>query len=114
MDFQEAAEKLREFARKRDWEKFHSPKNLASALVVEAAELLEIFQWMKEEESRTPDERVLGEIREEIADIQIYLVRLCDVLGIDLSDAVKRKIEKNSEKYPVEKSRGNSKKYDEI
>ncbi len=108
------AEKLREFAQKRDWEKFHSPKNLASALVVEAAELLEIFQWMKEEESRTPDERVLAKIREEIADIQIYLVRLSDILGIDLSDAVKEKIEKNSEKYPVEKSRGNSKKYDEI
>lgn len=114
MDLQMLAEKLRRFAADRDWEQFHSPKNLASALIVEAGELLEIFQWLKDEESGALDSKSLKKVREEIADIQIYLIRLADVLGIDMGKAVEEKIAANSRKYPVEKAKGSAKKYDEL
>lgn len=114
MDIKNIAAKLRSFAEKRDWEQFHSPKNLSSALVVEAAELLEIFQWMKAEESHAPDVKTMEKIKEEIADVQIYLVRIADILGVDIAAAVESKLVKNASKYPVEKARGTAKKYDQL
>ncbi len=106
--------KLREFARDRDWDKFHSPKNLSMALNVEASELLEIFQWITEEESLNLSDDKLNDARDEIGDILNYTVRLADRLGIDPLEAAFDKVEKNHEKYPVEKSRGVSKKYTEL
>jgi NTP pyrophosphatase (non-canonical NTP hydrolase) len=109
----ELKERLREFARKRDWEQFHSPKNLAMALTVEIAELLEHFQWLTEKESYEIGGHKIVKIREEIGDVLIYLVRLSDKLGIDLLDAAFDKIEMNKKKYPIEKVRGKAKKYSE-
>lgn len=105
---------LRQFASDRDWDQFHSPKNLASALSVEAAELLEIFQWMQESESAKLNPEQRSKVREEAADVLLYLIRLADKLGIDLLVAAAEKIELNAEKYPVDKSRGSSKKYTEL
>ena len=107
-------EQMREFARERDWEQFHSPKNLAMALSVEAAELLENFQWLTEEQSRKLDVRTQEAVASEMADVLLYLIRLGDQLGIDLMAAAQRKIVENAKKYPVEKSRGNRKKYTEL
>ncbi len=102
----ELTRKLREFARERDWDQFHSPKNLAMALAVEAAEILEHFQWLTEEQSRALDPETLAEVREEIGDVQLYLARLADKLGISPIRAALDKMEKNRLKYPVEKARG--------
>lgn len=107
-------EQVGEFARERDWDQFHSPKNLAMALTVEAAELLEVFQWLTEEQSRKPSPEALSAATEEIADVLIYLVRLAGELGIDPLAAAQRKMRANAAKYPVEKSRGNSTKYDKL
>ncbi len=104
----ELRDALRAFAAEREWERFHSPKNLASALIVEAAELLEPFQWMGEEDSRRLDVDALDHVRDELADVLLYLVRLADVLGVDLRDAARRKIAINAMKYPVERARGNA------
>ena len=105
------ADRLRTFAAERDWEQYHSPKNLAMALAVEAAELLEHFQWLTEEQSaRLPPDK-LAEVRREVADVQIYLVRLADRLGIDLMLAVDEKITENEAKYPAERVRGSARKY---
>ena len=108
------AARLREFANERDWEQFHSPKNLAMALTVETAELLEHFQWMTEGESAKPTPEKLQQIQEEIGDVLIYLTRFADKLGIDPLDAAYRKLEINRQKYPIEKARGSSKKYTEL
>jgi dCTP diphosphatase len=104
---------LREFADERDWDQFHSPKNLAIALSVEAAELLERFQWLKDSESyRLPEKpEDYRAVREEVADVLIYLLRLADRLNIDLDEAVHEKMRKNAEKYPVELAKGNAVKY---
>jgi dCTP diphosphatase len=104
---------LREFAAERDWEQFHSPKNLAMALIVEAAELVEHFQWLTQGESQAllPDQ--LEAVAQELADIQIYLIRLADRLGIDLERAVDAKIALNAQKYPAEKVRGSAKKFND-
>jgi len=107
-------EQLRNFARERDWEQFHSPKNLAMALTVEATELLEIFQWLTEEQSRSLEPATRARADEEIADVLLYLVRLADQLGIDPVAAAERKLEKNARKYPADKARGNARKYDEL
>jgi len=107
-------EQLRDFAAARDWEQFHSPKNLAMALSVEAGELLEIFQWLTEEQSRNPAPEVLAAASDEVADVLLYLVRLADKLGIDPIAAANRKLVANAAKYPVDKARGNSKKYTEL
>lgn len=104
---------LRQFAAEREWEQFHSPKNLASALTVEAAELLEQFQWLTEAQSRALDEAKLAAVRHEIADVFLYLLQLADKLGIDLAHAAHEKLALNARKYPVERSRGSSRKYDE-
>ena len=107
-------EQLRDFAAVRDWGQFHSPKNLAMALSVEAGELLEIFQWLTEEQSRNPAPEVLVAAGDEVADVLLYLIRLCDQLGIDPIAAANRKFLANARKYPAEKARGNSKKYNEL
>ena len=98
--------KLAEFARLREWEQFHSPKNLAMALIAEAAELVEHFQWLSEEQSRGLPADKLAEVRLELADILIYLIRTADRLGIDLIAAAEDKIAINERRYPVEKVRG--------
>jgi dCTP diphosphatase len=110
---QDLTERLRSFAEERDWEKFHTPKNLAMALAVEVAELMEHFQWLDNSESTNLDEGKLQEVREEICDVLIYLVRLADRLDIDPLQAAGDKIEINRRKYPAHKVRGRSKKYDE-
>lgn len=116
MNVRDLQHRLREFAEARDWEQFHSPKNLAAALAVEAAELLEPFQWMREEESRRLAEHPedYARVREEIADVQIYLLRLADQLQIDLAEAVEQKLVRNAEKYPIELSKGSSLKYNRL
>ena len=104
---------LRQFAEDRDWDQFHSPKNLSMALIAEAAELVEHFQWLSEEQSRTLEQKKLEQVQEELADIQIYLIRIADKLNVDLLGAVNKKIEANAKKYPADKVRGSSKKYTE-
>lgn len=105
---------LRDFADARDWNQFHSPKNLAMALAAESGELLEIFQWLTEEQSRTLEPKAQSMATEEIADILLYLVRLGDQLGIDPVAAARQKLVENDRKYPVEKARGNATKYTEL
>jgi len=105
---------LRNFADARDWNQFHSPKNLAMALAAESGELLEIFQWLTEEQSRALDAKAQARATEEIADILLYLVRLGDRLGIDPVAAARQKLVENERKYPVEKARGNATKYTEL
>lgn len=106
-------ERVRAFADARDWDQFHSPKNLAMALIVEAAEMVEHFQWLTEEQSCNLPQETLREVEAELADILIYLVRIADKLDIDLAEAAGNKLEHNAEKYPAEKVRGLSKKYNE-
>jgi dCTP diphosphatase len=108
------AKRLSAFARERDWEQFHSPKNIAAALSVEASELLEIFQWLTENQSRKLSREAMERVKEEAADVQLYLVRLCDLLNVDLAAAVDAKLAANARKYPAHKARGNSKKYDQL
>ena len=105
---------LREFATARDWEQFHSPKNLAMALSAEAGELLEVFQWLTEAQSRSLAPEAIAAAGDEIADVLLYLIRLSDQLGIDPIAAAKRKLLANAEKYPAEKARGNSRKYTDL
>jgi dCTP diphosphatase len=107
---------LAAFAAERNWDQFHSPKNLSMALTGEVGELSEIFQWLTEEASKSaasnPDTATA--VREELADVTLYLVRLASVLGVDLNEAVNQKLKKNAEKYPVEKAHGTYKKYDKL
>ena len=112
-DFEAMARVLRRFAAERDWDQFHSPKNLAMALNVEAGELLEHFQWLTPEQSQALPPAKLARVAEEIADIQAYLVRIADKLDVDILDAVERKIRQNEAKYPADKVRGDARKYDE-
>jgi len=108
------AQRLDAFARARDWKQFHAPKNLASALIVEAGELLEHFQWMPESQSRELDAAKREAVAAEMADVLLYLVQLANELGVDLVDAARRKIELNERRYPVEKARGSSRRHDEF
>lgn len=108
------ATRLRDFATERHWEPFHSPKNLACALSVESAELLEHFQWLTEEESRHLSADKLEAVAQEAADVLLYLVQLADKLGIGLMAAAERKLEINGQKYPVDKASGTSRKYTEL
>lgn len=105
---------LRHFAEERDWDQFHSPKNLAIALSVEAAELLEHFQWMSDSESTKLTPERLAQVREEIADVLLYLVRLADKLDVDLVTAACDKLAVNAKKYPADRVRGSHKKYTEF
>lgn len=105
---------LRNFAKARDWEQFHSAKNLAAALTVEAGEVLEHFQWLTEAKSRDLSLKKRQEVGLELADVLLYLLRLSDQLGIDLLAAARRKIKINAKKYPIERARGSHKKYTEL
>ena len=113
-DLKGIAQRLREFALERDWGQFHSPKNLAMALSVEVAELMEVFQWLTEEESKQLPPEALAAVNEEMADVLLYLVSLSDKLGIDLISAANKKLSANAKKYPIEKARGTSKKYTKL
>ena len=110
-DLDALRDRLRAFAAARDWERFHSPKNLATALIVEAAELLEHFQWLTEEQSRALPPETKAEVATELADVLLYLVRLADQLGIDLHAAAVAKIAANERKYPADRVRGSARKY---
>lgn len=108
------ARKVIEFRDERDWKQFHDAKNLSEAICVESAELLEKLLWKTREEAQSLNEAELSGIRDEIADIMIFLVYLCDALNLDLLDAVENKLEINRAKYPEDKARGTSKKYTEL
>ncbi len=101
------------FARERDWDKYHSPKNLAMALSVEASELAEIFMWLSEEESKNLPESKLADLKEEIGDVMIYLTNLANKYGLDPLDCAKQKVELNKAKYPASLVKGSAKKYTE-
>lgn len=111
MNIDDLSRRLRAFAQERDWEQFHAPKNLAMALAVEAAELMEHFQWLTERQSAELSPAAKEQVAAELADVFIYTVRLADRLGVELEPAVEAKILANAAKYPVEKSRGSAKKY---
>lgn len=104
---------IREFVDEREWDQFHTPKNLSMALAVEAAELLEIFQWLKTGEPEELSNDAVMRVRHEVADILVYLIRLADKMDIDLEQAARKKIELNILKYPTDKVRGDSRKYNE-
>ena len=104
---QHTIERIRKFTEDRDWDQFHSPANLAKSIVIEAAELLECFQWSDEEFD-------LQHVKEELADVMVYRQNLLDKLGLDADEIVNMKMAQNEKKYPVEKAKGNAKKYDEL
>lgn len=112
-DLDQLKKRLREFAAVRDWDQFHSPKNLSMALAAEAGELLERFQWLTEEQSKNLTAEQKQAVEEEMADVLLYLLRLADKLDINLLGAAKDKIAKNEKKYPADKVKGSSKKYTE-
>jgi NTP pyrophosphatase (non-canonical NTP hydrolase) len=105
---------LRRFATERDWDQFHTPRNLATALSVECAELLEHFQWLIDDRPRSLSAATLEQVRHEMADVLLYLIRLADKLNVDLLEAASLKLELNARKYPVEKARGTSTKYTDL
>jgi len=104
---------IRAFVEERDWEQFHSPKNLAMALSVEVAEVVEHFQWLTDEQSQNLPPEKLAEVRDEIGDVMIYLIELADKLGIDLVEAAKAKVAINGQKYPADLVKGKASKYTE-
>jgi len=106
-------ERLRQFAAQRDWDQFHSPKNLAMALTGEAGELAAEFQWLTEDQSLGLDSERLARVQEEAADVLLYLVRLADKLNFDLVEVANRKIEINESRYPADKVFGSARKYTE-
>jgi len=112
--YKELMRRIREFNSERDWNRYHSPKNLATSVLIESAELAEIFQWLTEEESWNPEREAVEHAGEEIADVLIYLLNLADKLEIDPWEAAFRKIALNRDKYPVESCRGSSLKYDKL
>jgi dCTP diphosphatase len=116
IDLKSLNQEIETFVQEREWDQFHSVKNLAMALSVESSELLEIFQWMREEESNRvhQDEKLIEKIEDEVADIFIYLLRIVSKTHIDLESSIRRKMDKNSRKYPIELARGTSKKYTEF
>ncbi|WP_321812336.1 nucleotide pyrophosphohydrolase [Burkholderia sp. BCC1985] len=112
-DLVELRELVRQFVDERDWDKFHTPKNLATALSIEASELLEPFQWLVSGDKSELGEANLTAVRHEMADVLVYLVRLADKMGVDLFQAVLEKMELNRAKYPADRVRGDSRKYSE-
>ncbi|PXA04541.1 NTP pyrophosphohydrolase [Coraliomargarita sinensis] len=115
-NLQDFKDKVLSFAKERDWEQFHSPKNLSMAIAAEAAELMEHFLWQTPEQSRADllDDTLRAKVEEEIADVLIFAIQFANMTGIDLSAAISAKMERNAEKYPVEKARGRSDKYTEL
>lgn len=114
LSFQDLQHQLQAFVDERDWSQFHSPKNLAMALTGEVGELVEHFQWLEGEQSDSLEPEALAEVRKELADVQIYLMLLSNRLGVDLLDAVKEKVEENERKYPADRARGRSDKYNRL
>ena len=116
IDNQKLAITLRSFAAARDWDQFHTPKNLATSISVEAAELLELFQWSRGQKGwdEVTDPSIRARIEDELADILLYVIRFADKAGIDLEAIAERKIALNAEKYPPERFRGSDRKYDEL
>ena len=111
LDIDKISSKINKFSRDRDWDKYHTPKNLSMALSVEVSELVEIFQWLTGDESKNLDGDSVQSVKEEVADILIYLIRLADHFDINLEEAVLDKIKKNDVNYPIELSKGNAVKY---
>ncbi|MEU6719954.1 nucleotide pyrophosphohydrolase [Nonomuraea sp. NPDC046802] len=109
-ELEQLAERLRAFARVRDWEQFHTPKNLAMALAGEVGELVAEFQWLTAEESGSPDPDALARMRTELGDVTLYLVRLADVLGVDLMEAARAKLDENDRRYDADLYRGSARK----
>jgi NTP pyrophosphatase (non-canonical NTP hydrolase) len=114
VELEKIRDELRRFAVEREWDRFHSPKNLATALAIEAAELLEHFQWLTDAESRNLEAARREEVVLEMADVFLYLIRLADKLDANLVEAAQRKLVINATKYPVSLSRGSAKKYTEL
>lgn len=114
MSINDLKHRIRDFAEAREWDQFHSPKNLSMALSAEVAEIIEHFQWLTEEQSKNLPQDKLAKVETELADTFIYLIRLADKLDIDLLKAAESKISINEQKYPVNKARGNAKKYTEL
>ncbi|RJQ45980.1 MAG: nucleotide pyrophosphohydrolase [Nitrospiraceae bacterium] len=113
MNLHDIQQHLRKFAEERNWDQFHSPKNLSMALAAETAELLELFQWLTEQQSKdiVNSEKDIAEVKKEVADVFIYLVRLADKLNIDIEKEVLAKIALNEKKYPVDLSKDSATKY---
>jgi dCTP diphosphatase len=111
MDIKEIQRKLAIFSKEREWDQFHTPKNLATALSVEASELLEVFQWLTDDQSRNLDKSQMADAEEEVADVALYLLRICDVMKIDLESVINKKLGINAGKYPVLEAKGNATKY---
>lgn len=113
IDLPSISQTISNFAAERDWDQFHSVKNLAMALSVEVAELTEIFQWLTEEQSNSAasDDKKRQKIKDELADISIYLIRLFEKTGLDMEEVIRDKMRTNAEKYPVSKAKGNAEKY---
>ncbi len=107
-------DKIRRFVAERDWEQYHSPKNLAMALSVEVAEIVEHLQWLTEDQSRNLEPDIRDELRDEIADVLINVIQLSDKIGIDPVDAALKKLDKIAEKYPVDKAKGRADKYNRL
>lgn len=105
--------RVNQFVDERDWAQFHSPKNLAMAMIVEAGEVVEHFQWMTEQESKHLDTEKKEQVGQELSDTFVYLLRIAEVCGIDLIEAANKKIDLNAEKYPIEKVKGSNAKYTE-
>ena len=103
--------RINQFVKERDWGQFHSPKNLAMAMIVEAGEVVELFQWMTEQQSRCLDEATKEQVGQELSDTFVYLLRIAEVCGIDLIEAANKKIDLNVKKYPVDKVKGSNAKY---
>jgi dCTP diphosphatase len=116
LSLEKLTEFVRNFVRERDWEQFHTPKNLVMALAGEVGELTELFQWLTTDESKAVmrDEKKAEAVRDELADVFVYTMRLADVLGIDLDQAVRNKMQKNAAKYPVDRAKGKAVKYTDL
>jgi NTP pyrophosphatase (non-canonical NTP hydrolase) len=110
----EILEKLLIFRDQRDWKQFHNPKNLASSIVIEASELMEVFQWVESSKSEECAKKNIQRVSDEIADIMVYILYFCNDLGIDIDKALEDKIATNDKRYPADKAKGNSKKYTEF
>ena len=111
MDIEGIQRKLAIFSKEREQDQFHTPKNLATALSVEASELLEVFQWLTDDQSRNLDKSQMADAEEEVADVALYLLRICDVMKIDLESVINKKLGINAGKYPVQEAKGNATKY---
>ena len=109
MNYEKINNEIKKFVEERDWDQFHSPKNLSMALSVEASELVEIYQWQKEDDYKTDDVKIKDAVKDELVDIFFYLMRMCHKTNIDLEKSFYEKMEKNRKKYPIKKYKGKSK-----